>query len=275
MPQGIHFSYECKEIFFRVIEFIENEKNGPCIPMNNTTARLTSMLGISESSLFNLKKEMKVAREMREMEEEEEEEGDKRSRLRLSSSQILPTKTPHKKQNVSTWSKSYEMSAIRPKSPRNIPGPSPVYLSEEADDEIRFQFHVLLSEKIYPTLDILLDRLLTCHTDFPVRSRTTLYRHMHRLGFSYKMTNKVKVALDDNSFVAQRAFYFRKLDELRECDALIMFHDETWVNTGEEKRSIWIDNRGRGRLRKTDGKGNKLISISSNTFFSLFSQVPV
>jgi transposase len=270
MPQGIHFSYECKEIFFRVIEFIENEKNGPCIPMNNTTARITSMLGISESSLFNLKKEMKAARELREMEEEE----DKCSRLR-SSLQILPTKTSHKKQNVSTWSKSYEMSAIRPKSPKNIPGRSPVYLSEEADDEIRFQFHLLLAEKIYPTLDILLDRLLTCHTDFPVRSRTTLYRHMHRLGFSYKMTNKVKVALDDNSFVAQRAFYFRKLDELRECDALIMFHDETWVNIGEEKRSIWIDNQGRGRLRKTDGKGNKLISILSNIFLSLFLQAPV
>jgi len=54
-----------------------------------------------------------------------------------------------------------------------------------------------------------------------------------------------------------------------------MFHDETWVNIGEEKRSIWIDNQGRGRLRKTDGKGNKLISILSNIFLSLFLQAPV
>ena len=260
MPRGIHFSYECKEIFFRVIEFIENEKNGPCIPMNNTTARITSILGISESSLFNLKKEMMAARELRETEE------DKGPRLR-SSLQILSKETSHKKQSVSTWSKSYEKNPIRPKSPKHISGRSPVYLSEEADDEIRFQFHLLLAEKIYPTLDILLDRLQASHTDFPVHSRTSLNRHMHRLGFSYKMTNKIKVALDDISFVAQRAFYFRKLDELRECDALIMFHDETWVNTGEEKRSIWIDNQGRGRLRKTDGKGNKLIFILSNIFF--------
>jgi hypothetical protein len=41
------------------------------------------------------------------------------------------------------------------------------------------------------------------------------------------MTSKVKVAPDDNSFVAQRAFYFPKLDELRKAGALIMFHDET------------------------------------------------
>ena len=61
--------------------------------------------------------------------------------------------------------------------------------------------------------------------------------------------------IDQASHTTQRAFYFRKHDELRETDALIMFHDETWVNIGEEKRSIWIDDRGQGRIRKTDGKG--------------------
>ena len=67
---------------------------------------------------------------------------------------------------------------------------------------------------------------------------------MHRFGFSYKKTSKVKVAFDNNYFVAQRVFYFRKLDELRKAGALVMFHDdETWVNIGEEKMSIWIDER--------------------------------
>ena len=91
---------------------------------------------------------------------------------------------------------------------------------------------------------------------------------MHRLGFSYKRTSKVQFALDDNCFVAQRAFYFRKLDELRKVGALIMFHDETWVNIGEEKRSIWIDDRGQGRIRKTDGKGNKLRILLVTVFMS-------
>lgn len=253
MPQGVHFTPEIKEIFFRVIDFIENEKTGPQIPMNNTTARIVSMLGISESSLFNLKKEMKAVREAREAEDKEEEQ--RRLRLR-SSSQIHPTKTSHEKQNVSPWSTSYDMNTIRPEAPSKISGRTPIHLSEEADDEIRYHFHLLLAEKIYPTVAILLERLLAAHTDFPVRSQTTLRRHMHRLGFSYKRTSKVKVALDDNFFVAQRAFYFRKLDELREADASIMFHDETWVNIGEEKRSIWIDDRGQGRIRKTDGKGS-------------------
>ena len=59
MPQGVHFTFEIKEIYFRIIDFAESEKNGPRIPMNNSTVRILTMLRISESSLFNLKKEMK------------------------------------------------------------------------------------------------------------------------------------------------------------------------------------------------------------------------
>ncbi|CAF1159729.1 unnamed protein product, partial [Didymodactylos carnosus] len=39
---------------------------------------------------------------------------------------------------------------------------------------------------------------------------------------------------------------------------LLFWHDETWVNSGEEKHSIWIDNSGHGRLRKRDGQGPRL-----------------
>ena len=69
MLQGVSFTPEIKEIFFRVIHFVESEKNGPQIPMNNSTARIIAMLGISESSLINLNKEMKTIRETREAEE--------------------------------------------------------------------------------------------------------------------------------------------------------------------------------------------------------------
>ena len=65
MPQGVHFTSEIKEIYFRIIHFVESENNGPRIPMNNSTVRILTMLRISESSLFNLKKEMKTIRESR------------------------------------------------------------------------------------------------------------------------------------------------------------------------------------------------------------------
>ena len=60
---------------------------------------------------------------------------------------------------------------IQPTASRKIPGRPSIELSEEADDEIRFQFHLLLAEKIYPTTSTLLERLLSAHKDFPVRSK--------------------------------------------------------------------------------------------------------
>lgn len=104
----------------------------------------------------------------------------------------------------------------------------------------------------------LLASLMMEHPDFPIASETTLWRQMKRLGFSYKQTNKVAIPLDSLSFVAQRAVYFRRLDDLRGSGASIYYHDETWCNVGEEKRSIWIDDAGQGQLRKTYGKGKRL-----------------
>ncbi|CAF4809916.1 unnamed protein product, partial [Rotaria sp. Silwood2] len=80
--------------------------------------------------------------------------------------------------------------------------------------------------------------LHAAHDDFPIQSKTTLRRNLHRIGFRYKSTTKVKIPLDHVSFVAQRAKFYRKIDELRMADALIFYHDESWLNVGEEKRSI-------------------------------------
>lgn len=58
--------------------------------------------------------------------------------------------------------------------------------------------------------------------------------------------------------MSQRAVYFHILDGMRAENTHIYYHDETWCNVGEEKRSIWLSDRGEGRLRKSDGKGKRL-----------------
>ena len=120
----------------------------------------------------------------------------------------------------------------------------------------------MLAEKVYPTTNTLLTRLLNAHEDFPIRWVTTLWRHMRRFRFSYKPTSKIPVLLDDVSFVTQRESYFQCLNELRESGAFIYYQDETWLNAEEEKRSIWIDEKGRGRLRKHDGKGKRIAILA-------------
>ena len=77
------------------------------------------------------------------------------------------------------------------------------------------------------------------HPDFPIRLETTLWGHIKRLGFCYyKQASKVTVPLDSISFTAQRAAYFRYLDDLRAHGAFIYYYDETWCNVSEEKAFV-------------------------------------
>ncbi|CAF3236218.1 unnamed protein product [Rotaria sp. Silwood2] len=247
MPSGVHFSVDMKKLIFRVIKFVENEKTGPSIPLYNCNARLVAMLGISEGALLKLKKELTAAQNA-------EEQEYRPPRLR-SQSKVRPV-SKLKRRSSSLGLSSASIVVPEPEPTKKRSGRVPIKLSEQADSEIRFQFHALLAENIYPNTDNLLERLHQLHNDFPVQSKTTLRRHLHRIGFSYKSTTKVKIPLDNICFVAQRAKFFRKMDELRDANALVFFHDESWINSGTEKTSIWVDNDGKGRIKKNEGKGN-------------------
>ncbi|CAF1329839.1 unnamed protein product [Didymodactylos carnosus] len=52
--------------------------------------------------------------------------------------------------------------------------------------------------------------------------------------------------MDATAFQAQRAAYFRKLDELRAAHYILYYHDETWLKKYEEKTFIWFDDEGYG-----------------------------
>jgi hypothetical protein len=114
-----------------------------------------------------------------------------------------------------------------------------------------------LAERIYPTTDKVLVRLLTEDANFPIQTRTLLWQWMRKLGFEYKRTSKVVVPLDTPAFMAARARYFAAINELRANGSKIYWHDETWCNKNEEKRFVWTDGTtGIGRLRGGQGKGN-------------------
>ena len=287
MPK--EFSIELKAVYFRVIHFVEKEKNGPTIPLNLTTARILALLGISKSSLFNLKAEMKTQREQLEKEEDNlEEEENSRFHLRSRTSSVnfisssspmilntsfssstdvetSPNPIPRQKRNFSSSCMTTVTFVPSPIPPKKKTGRHRIHLYNEADEQIRVTFHLLLAEKTYPTTKLVLDRLLGLFPDFPITNRTSLWSHLKRLGFLYRTTAKTKVHLDAISFMTQRAAYFRKLDELRQNKAIIFYHGETWTNQGEEKRSVWVDQDGIGRIRRNDGKG----SFSANNTSSL------
>ena len=73
----------------------------------------------------------------------------------------------------------------------------------------------MFAERIYPTTDKMLNRILMDNPDFPVRSTTSLWRWIKKLGFVYKRTSKVTVPLDGLSFMAARARYFTAIEKFR------------------------------------------------------------
>ncbi|CAF2104471.1 unnamed protein product [Rotaria magnacalcarata] len=221
---------------FRIVKFVESKKEGPVIPLYNTTDRLEAMLGIGKTTVFKLRSEMRV------LEEDDKHVGEDEVVLRR---RTVPDVSASPKRSRRKRKLSFE------------------YSDREFTEKEGYQFHVLLSEKIYPTTEKLLKRLQLNNPMFPIPSETSLWRSMKRLGFEYKRISKVSTPLDSVSFVAQRAKYFARLDEVRSNGSLIFYHDETWANSGEEKRVTWFDpNTGSGRLRNNDARGAR-IAISA------------
>lgn len=174
MPTGREFSEDLKQMMFRVILFVQNEKNGPTIPLYNVNERLNAMLGISKQSILNLK------REMEELQREHNDQGEsERSPTRAAAS--LRIKQPHRKQSWSSSKTNVNIPVPLAPKKKEHSGRKGIQLSEYAEDMIRLQFHAILSKKEYPTTAKLLSCLKSNCSDFALLSQTTLWRHMKRV----------------------------------------------------------------------------------------------
>ncbi|CAF1013487.1 unnamed protein product [Didymodactylos carnosus] len=222
-----------------------------------------TMLGISKGAIYNLKKELHELENSHEKEENPEEPPRRRTR----SETTLPPRPSAQKRAHSR--KSYASSSTTASATSLIPTPvsplkkghserSKIILSEYAKDTIRLTVHLMLCQKEYPTVRKFLDRLLSLYEDFPVRSTMTLWRWMKRIGFKYRSVNKIKTPLDSTFYMAARSKYFREIQEIRDNNVIHYFHDESWTYQKEEKRFVWTDDEGAGRLRSILGKGSRL-----------------
>ena len=148
MPIEKEFSKDLKEMIFRVILFVaKSKKNGPIIPLYNVNERLSAMLGISDRSISNLKKEMN------ELQRQKDERESQRSRTRSTTSSSIV-------QSHQKLLPSPSLSSPRALSPKKAEhsGRKSIRLSEYAKDMIRLQFHTTLSKREYPTMT----KLLAC-----------------------------------------------------------------------------------------------------------------
>ena len=142
MLKGHDNSIKEKQIFFRVIDFVEKEKAGPTISFHNTTGRLLAMLGIAEDSLSRLKKELTDQRQKQQDEQEKQQFIRSRRRTTFNNKSAWL----HRKRR---WSNAfYNMSSAvptpLPSYKKDNSGRLAMHLSKLAEDTIRYHFHLLL-----------------------------------------------------------------------------------------------------------------------------------
>jgi hypothetical protein len=141
MPTGYEFSQELKQLVFNVIKFVENEKNGPAIPLNNVNDRLQSMLGISLSSVKRLKQEMREEQD-RMMEEKRAIDQAKRDKENEAMEAIRRLRHPRSPTVASTYSPTdntmdLAMPVARPPRKLAHSGRPRIGLSEQEQENIR------------------------------------------------------------------------------------------------------------------------------------------
>jgi hypothetical protein len=154
MPKGEEFSIEAKKLMFRVIDFVESERDGLQIPLKSTSARVMALLGIGYSSVHRLKSELEqLRRDHRE---------DKIEVEKIPVAEITPPRTRTQSATVhapsglrkikKTWSArrlavaasfEIEISPLPPQKKGNV-GRRRVVLTEACDDAIRYHFHLIL-----------------------------------------------------------------------------------------------------------------------------------
>ncbi|CAF1489312.1 unnamed protein product [Adineta ricciae] len=124
-----------------------------------------------------------------------------------------------------------------------------IVLSEQGKDLSRVKFDKLVQEKVYPTLEKLLKRLTEQYADFPIYSTSTLCKKNEEPWFRIPTNIKDKNCIGFTSFCCDKREIFQILEEFRKDNVYLYYHDETWINLREVKRSIWTLN-GEGEIKK-------------------------
>jgi hypothetical protein len=142
MPTGHDFSRETKQMMFNVIKFVEREKGGCIIPLNNVNDRIHSILGISMTSVERLKREMLEKeneliqlQKKRDQEKQDKEDAAIRATLRL--------RNPRTRSSSSSVTAAFSsitttfMPIAKSSRKRGQSGRSPILLTENQKENIR------------------------------------------------------------------------------------------------------------------------------------------
>lgn len=107
---------------------------------------------------------------------------------------------------------------------------------------IRRKIHNFFRRNEIPTLNKVLSEVNDDPEIFDKNiSRTTLYRILKDIGFSFQKRTRQAVLLERQDIILWRRKYLRRIRELKEKGASVYYLDETWVNEGHTQTRVWHD----------------------------------
>jgi hypothetical protein len=147
MLSGVDFSHDVKQIMFNVIQFVEREKVGCLIPLNNVNDPIKSMLGISMTSVDRLKREIREQeREMLGKENElialqkklDQEKQDKEDAAFRATLRLRHPRTRSSPISVAPYTNTrIFMPVAKPSRKSDHVGISPIVLTDDQKENIR------------------------------------------------------------------------------------------------------------------------------------------
>ncbi|KAL1473068.1 hypothetical protein MTO96_038946 [Rhipicephalus appendiculatus] len=79
--------------------------------------------------------------------------------------------------------------------------------------------------------------------DMPTISTRTMQRMLNDLGFVFRKRKRNSALLERDDIVTWRRKYLRTIREMRRQQRPIYYLDETWVNAGHTKETVWTDTK--------------------------------
>ena len=139
MPKGEVYPVKEKQIFFRVVAFVEKEREDPIISLHNTTASLLAMLDIREGSIFRLKK--KIAGHRQKEQNEQEKQLIRFGRRTTSNKESVCIHSNRLWSTTSCNTLSF-VPAPLPSNEKGNSGRAAIYLGELVKNIIQYHFHL-------------------------------------------------------------------------------------------------------------------------------------
>ncbi|KAH6932612.1 hypothetical protein HPB50_008059 [Hyalomma asiaticum] len=109
---------------------------------------------------------------------------------------------------------------------------------------LRRKVHGYFMRNEMPTAEKLRNDVISeTDMDMPTISTRTMQRMLNDLGFLFRKRKRNSALLERDDIVAWRRKYLRTIREMRRQQRTIHYLDETWVNAGHTKETVWPDTK--------------------------------